>query len=201
MKIYLLRHGLTAYNTEKRYQGASDIPLSQAGAAALCQADFAPETVYVTPLRRTAQTAGILFPSAVRIPIAGLSEMDFGIFEGRNYLEMEHDPDYRAWVEANCETACPGGEDRRTFSQRVCSAFSTLLEEALAAGKQELVIVAHGGTQMAVMDRFVLPHRDYYSWRAPNGGGYVLSADDWQAHRKLELLEIVQYTTSKESIL
>ena len=31
MLIYLLRHGLTAYNAEKRYQGQRDIPLCPAG--------------------------------------------------------------------------------------------------------------------------------------------------------------------------
>ena len=35
MLIYLLRHGLTAYNAEKRYQGQRDIPLSPAGRAQL----------------------------------------------------------------------------------------------------------------------------------------------------------------------
>ena len=34
MLIYLLRHGLTAYNAEKRYQGQRDIPLSAAGRSA-----------------------------------------------------------------------------------------------------------------------------------------------------------------------
>ena len=38
MLIYLLRHGLTEYNAEKRYQGQRDIPLSAAGRAMLCQA-------------------------------------------------------------------------------------------------------------------------------------------------------------------
>ena len=37
MLIYLLRHGLTEYNAEKRYQGQRDIPLSAAGRAALCR--------------------------------------------------------------------------------------------------------------------------------------------------------------------
>ena len=31
MKIYLLRHGTTDYNTQKRYQGQRDIPLSTRG--------------------------------------------------------------------------------------------------------------------------------------------------------------------------
>ena len=35
MKIYLLRHGETAYNVEKRYQGIMDIPLSPKGRAEL----------------------------------------------------------------------------------------------------------------------------------------------------------------------
>ena len=38
MLIYLLRHGLTAYNAEKRYQGQRDIPLCPAGRAQLRQA-------------------------------------------------------------------------------------------------------------------------------------------------------------------
>ena len=31
MLIYLLRHGLTEYNAQKRYQGQRDIPLSAEG--------------------------------------------------------------------------------------------------------------------------------------------------------------------------
>ena len=91
MKIYLLRHGETAYNVDHRYQGVTDIPLSPAGLAALKQADFSPKTVYVTPLKRTKQTAEILFPAAEYIPVNDLGEMNFGVFEGRNYKEMEHE--------------------------------------------------------------------------------------------------------------
>ena len=42
MLIYLLRHGLTAYNAEKRYQGQRDIPLSPEGRAQLCRAHIQP---------------------------------------------------------------------------------------------------------------------------------------------------------------
>ena len=42
MLIYLLRHGQTEYNAQKRYQGQRDIPLSPEGAAQLRRADFDP---------------------------------------------------------------------------------------------------------------------------------------------------------------
>ena len=98
MLIYLLRHGLTEYNAQKRYQGQRDIPLSEEGCRELRRADIDPKVVYISTLQRTAQTARVLFPNAKLIPIDGLKEMCFGSFEGRSYVEMEHDPDYLAWV-------------------------------------------------------------------------------------------------------
>ena len=93
MLIYLLRHGQTEYNAQKRYQGQRDIPLSPAGAAQLCRADFDPDVVYVSTLQRTSQTAHILFPTAKLVQVDGLKEMCFGSFEGRNFIEMEKDPE------------------------------------------------------------------------------------------------------------
>ena len=194
MLIYLLRHGLTEYNAQKRYQGQRDIPLSPAGAAQLCRADFDPDVVYVSTLQRTSQTAHILFPTAKLVQVDGLKEMCFGSFEGRNFIEMEKDPEYQAWVQANCESSCPDGERKADFSDRICRTFAQLVDKALAAGEQRLVILAHGGTQMAAMERYALPHADYYHWCAPNAGGYVLDAGDWAEQRVLHLLKTVQYT-------
>ena len=176
MLIYLLRHGLTQENLEKRYQGRRDVPLCPQGLAQLRRADFAPKTVMITSLQRTRQTAEVLFPDAELVVADGLKEMDFGVFEGRNYREMEHDPQYRAWVETGCEGRCPGGESKAEFCQRVCTAFAALVDAALAAGEPQLVIVAHGGTQMAALERFAVPHKNYYSWCAPAAGGFVLDA-------------------------
>jgi len=119
MLIYLLRHGLTQENLEKRYQGRRDVPLCPQGLAQLRRADFAPKTVMITSLQRTRQTAEVLFPDAELVVADGLKEMDFGVFEGRNYREMEHDPQYRAWVETGCEGRCPGGESKAEFCQRI----------------------------------------------------------------------------------
>ena len=80
------------------------------------------------------------------------------------------------------------------FSARTCAAFEALVDQTYEAGVELLAIVAHGGTQMAVMERFVLPHKDYFSWRGPLGGGFVLDAARWRKERVLTLLDTVQYT-------
>jgi len=194
MKIYLLRHGETAYNAQKKYLGSTDLPLSEKGREDLVRADISPATVYVSPLRRTAETAGILFPRARQIVIPDLREMEFGIFEGKSYRDMEHFAPYREWVDGNCLDPIPEGESRAAFSARTCAAFEKLVNDALAAGEGPLVVVAHGGTQMAVLERFARPHRDYFSWRGPLGGGFVLDAARWREDRVLTLLDTVQYT-------
>lgn len=196
MKVWLLRHGRTAYNGGRRYQGRTDVPLSPEGAAELVRAEIMPPVVYVSPLCRTGQTAARMFPAAKQVVVKNLAEMDFGAFEGRNYVEMEHDPDYRAWVDGGCEGRCPGGESRSEFCDRVCGVFSALVEEAAAREEPLLVLVAHGGVQMAVLERFALPERGYFDWNAPCGGGYVLDweKDLWQSGRKLRLLREVRYT-------
>ena len=159
MLIYLLRHGLTEYNAQKRYQGQRDIPLSAAGRAMLCRADISPKTVYITPLCRTRQTAEVLFPGARLVEIDDLKRCALDSFEGRNYIEMEHDPDYLAWVAANCESPCPDGETKAAFCDRICAAFSALVDKSLADGEEMLVILAHGGTQMAAWSATPCPTR------------------------------------------
>lgn len=201
MLIYLLRHGLTEYNAQKRYQGQRDIPLSPEGLAQLRRADIDPKVVYISTLQRTRQTAEVLFPDAELVPVDGLKEMCFGSFEGRNYIEMEHDPDYQAWVAANCESSCPDGERKDDFSDRVCRTFAALVDKALADGEEMLVILAHGGTQMAALERYGVPRRSYYRWCGPNAGGYVLDARDWASRHELRLVKTVQYTEGEHMLI
>ena len=196
MEIYLLRHGATAFTREGRFQGKQNVPLSPEGLAELCRADFTPGRVYVSPLRRALETAAVLFPDAERIPVPGLREMDFGGFEGRAPGELEADPAYRAWQDSAWMLPTPDGDDRAGFSERACGAFAALVDDALAEGRDPLVILAHGGVQMAVMERFALPRRPFHQWCGPLGGGYVLAADPeiWSAARTLRLLRTVRYT-------
>lgn len=174
MQVILIRHGMTAGNELGRYIGRTDEPLSEKGAAQAGAAGRDPEleAVYVTALRRTGQTARLLFPNARQTVVAGLEEMDFGEFENRSARDMEGDSAYRAWVEGGCLAPCPGGEGRAEFSRRVCRAFAGVVEDAAARGCGRAVFVVHGGTIMAALERFARPRRDFYEYAVKNCRGY-----------------------------
>lgn len=85
MKLLLVRHGLTEWNVEKRIQGRTDIPLSQAGIEQVrrrrLSADLRELTWYASPLRRAIQTASLM---GIEQPIieTALTEMYWGDWEG-----------------------------------------------------------------------------------------------------------------------
>lgn len=193
MTVELIRHGSTLWQGTGRYQGKSDVPLSAAGLAELHPPEIGPETVYITRLCRTRQTAERLFPHATLMETDGLEEMDFGDFEGRSANDMAHDPAYRAWVDTMCQGPCPGGESQARFIRRVRAAFARLLDAA-AVKETNLTIVAHGGTQLAVLSAFADPKKPYFDWSVPCGHSYVLDASRWPTERRLTVLAQRDYT-------
>ena len=189
MIVELMRHGQTTLQAEHRYVGSTDDPLSPQGAASLRPSTQVPAQVYVSRRRRTAQTADLVFPGARQLVVPGMEEMDFGKFEGRTVRELERDPAYRAWVDGMCEGRCPGGESKDEFERRACAAFLRLMDQAMADGKNRVVVVTHGGTIMAVMARYGIPRREFFSWRVEHGCGIALDADDWTQARTLRLIK------------
>ena len=171
MRITLIRHGKTIGNLERRYIGATNVPLCPEGAAEAERArkDETLTEVFVSPLLRARETARILFPNAKQRVVEDLREMDFGDFEGRTADEMADDPAYRAWVDGNCRGACPNGESTDSFRARVEAAFS----ETLRSLDSDALFVVHGGVIMAVMAAFAEPKREFYDWGAENLGGFT----------------------------
>ena len=164
-----------------------------AGRARLRQADLRPETVYITPLCRTRQTAEVLFPGARLVEVKDLQEMCFGSFEAAISLRWSTTR-IICLGERQLRKPLPGRRDQGCFFGAGVQGLCRTGGQGLAEGKETLVILAHGGTQMAAMERYALPHADYYHWCAPNAGGYVLDAGDWAEQRVLHLLKTVQYT-------
>ncbi len=191
MEIILLRHGQTDGNLTGKYVGKTDESLCPEGIAAVRLAGTFPGVaeVYVSSARRARETADILFPNAKQIICRDLCEMDFGDFEGRNANEMETDHDYRAWVEGGCQGACPNGESTAEFKTRVREAFDIIVREEICrnnfnrqsgiiegsadqTNEDRIIILAHGGTIMAVMAAFARPSREYFDWHTGNVKGW-----------------------------
>lgn len=180
MRLVMMRHGATAGNEEHRYVGKrTDEPLSVVGRAQ-CARACVPVTepvsvVYASPLLRARQTAGLCFPEARIVALAGLEEFDFGVFEGRTAQQMEHDADYRTWVQGNCMGECPGGESWKAFRTRSNAALLDLLGNELTRDVREVVVVAHGGTIMAALGTFAKDgdSQSPFQWHADNCCGYV----------------------------
>ena len=146
-------------------------------------------TVYVSTCLRAKQTADILFPGAKQVEIAEFAECRFGTFEYKNYEELNGNADYQRFLDSMGEAPFPGGESKKEFSKRCSSAFEGELRK-LMSEEAEAVFVVHGGTIMAVLDRFSEPHRDYYDWQIGNAEGFRAEVIEEVGSGRIRLKEI-----------
>ena len=112
MKCYLIRHGITQDNIDLKFSGCqTDTPLIQKGTEQLDAVRDVPQNsiLYVSPMLRARQTAAIMFPGKEQHIVDCFKEMDFGIFEAKNHLMLNGDPDYQAWLDSGGEARIPGG--------------------------------------------------------------------------------------------
>lgn len=197
MEVLLIRHGRTAGNIEKRYAGRTDDPLCEEGIDHAHRSGKNTELthLYVSPLKRAIQTAQIKFPNARHIICSDLREMDFGDFEGRSAEEMVDDPAYIRWVDSQCTLPCPNGEQIDEFSDRVCRVFDSIVREGILNGEDRLVIVAHGGSIMAILSRFGKPERTYYDWYIDNCCGFRAQLDETSWEHMPSLINCSMFET------
>lgn len=176
MDIIFIRHGKTAGNIEKRFIGSTDQPLTETGAAELKSIAY-PECdiVAASPMLRCIQTAGIIYPGKKPLVYDELRECDFGIFEGKCHTELNGDPVYMKWIANNGMTAPPEGEDVDSFRERCVSGFLRAVREN--AESNVISLVAHGGTIMSIMERFAVPHKEFYEYITENGRGFITAFD------------------------
>lgn len=154
--LYMLRHGETAWNTERRMQGSKDSDLTERGRAqALAmgrtlKTELAREprpTIFLrSPLGRARETAEIVgrelgLASSDWRDDARLAELAYGAWEGFSWKEIEAThptalADWRADPHGYCP---PGGETHFELRRRSAE----VLAEIAASGMRT-VVVSHG---------------------------------------------------------
>lgn len=157
--LFLVRHGVTAYNHEGRYQGQRDVPLAPEGedqarrlAARLHNTRF--DAAWSSDLARARDTAALVLAAcggpALKVTPA-LREMDYGAWEGRTFPEVADrwPAEWRAYQHGGDQAAAPGGESVAQTAARVQQAFTALWGD----GHDRVLIVAHGAVlKLLVLD-------------------------------------------------
>lgn len=170
IKLLFIRHGATEGNLEKRYIGSTDEALCKKGIEqieALKIHDFQVDHVFVSPMRRTRQTAEILFPKSPCTIVDDLAETNFGRFEGKTAEELSGTLEYQKWLDSMCLDPIPGGEGVTDFKRRSCEAFARVINGL--PDRSCAAFVVHGGVIMAVLETFAWPRKEFYDYHIANG--------------------------------
>ena len=149
-KVIFIRHGQTEWNVTGRYQGQSDVQLSEEGRQqAVKLAENFPvervDAIYASDLQRamvTAETVARQFGLPVQAEPA-FRELSFGDWEGLTYQQIVD-----KWEDAMANflqhpdiLEIPGGESFPAVQQRAVTRLNELIEKH---DEQTIVIVAHG---------------------------------------------------------
>jgi broad specificity phosphatase PhoE len=147
--IWLARHGQTAYNHARRFQGHLPVPLDETGrqqARALAREAAGREwgALWCSPLQRALETARIV-GEAIGIeprPDVRFAETDTGDWTDRPFDEVQaEDPTgFRGFIEADPDFAFPGGESFAQQSDRVQAGLADV-----RAGDLPALVICHRG--------------------------------------------------------
>ena len=118
-KLFVARHGETAWSLSGQHTGRTDLPLTERGeanarrlASRLAGRTFA--KVLTSPLQRAARTCELAGFGAVAERDVDLLEWDYGAYEGRRSVEIHADrPDWDLFRDG-----CPGGETAEQVGKR-----------------------------------------------------------------------------------
>jgi broad specificity phosphatase PhoE len=157
--IYLLRHGEVVLAETRRFIGHLDVPLSPRGeqqslaqAARLAPVKLA--ALYTSDLARARRTGEIIGAPHGLVPtvVPELREMAMGRWEGLTAAAIQRDEPvkFAEWMANVGEFPFPDGESVPDLEARAWPAFESITS---AHAGQSIAIVAHGGTNRALLCR------------------------------------------------
>ena len=151
-RLWLARHGQTAYNLEGRFQGWLPVPLDATGRAqarelAEVVARLAPAALVCSDIARARETAGIVAERIGLEPVvdARFAETETGDWTDRRFADViAEDPDgFARFAALDPDWGFPGGESFAEQRARVLAGLADWRERDIAG---HVVIVCHGNT-------------------------------------------------------
>ncbi len=176
--VFLVRHGATDWNIEKRAQGTADIPLNETGRlqalhSAKELADFDFDAVYSSDLERAYDTAVVI---AEQHDLEVTTDPAFREINQGDWTGLPVDEIRRRWPDmwgpARHYHARPGGESPQQVRTRALEGLKRVVQ---AHPDGAIVIVSHGGT-IRWLGAEVLGYDDLKSARIRGvGNGGIIS--------------------------
>ncbi|MCZ7460307.1 histidine phosphatase family protein [Streptomyces sp. WMMC940] len=160
-RIVLWRHGQTAWNLERRFQGSTDIELTETGVnqarrSARLLASLKPDAIISSDLKRAATTADQLASITGHEVThdSALRETYAGVWQGLTHEEIveRHGEEYAAWKRG--EPVRRGGGELETEVADRASPVVLRHADKLPDGGT-LVVVSHGGTIRTTIGRLL----------------------------------------------
>lgn len=186
-RVYLIRHGETEWNTTMKFQGMTDIPLSERGrqqAVSLGKrlAGLKPDAFYASDLVRAYETATII-SGQQGMPIEtvpGLRELNFGAWEGLTITEIKrlYPVTIKQWWENPFSIRIPGGE---TYSELIERSVNAIKEIVTRHSNGQVVVVSHGGAIRSIVGSVLgIDLGKYWRLGLHNGSLSILDFTGWE---------------------
>ncbi|MDA3852054.1 MAG: histidine phosphatase family protein [Spirochaetaceae bacterium] len=185
MLIYLIRHGQTQWNLEKRMQGQMDSPLTSQGITDLqALGQFMKnkklQGVYVSPIGRALTSAQTIFPNASLNPLEDLKEIALGDWEGKSYEEVqvpEINDEENFWGKPHLFKARPNGESFLDVQTRSVNALNHLIKSH--ENNHQIAVVSHTVVIKSLLHHFEGRELDRF-WDPPSLYPASLSVMDFR---------------------
>ena len=166
-RLIFIRHGITAWNKQRRYCGRKDVSLSRQGKAQvlkLCPGfnNIAIDRIYCSDRKRAMATRNLLFGKRHFTKEKNLREIDFGVLEGLRHEQIlkKYPQAYKRWLRDPYQVSIPRAETMAAFKKRVTSAIKKIVR--LNPGKT-IAIVCHGGV-IGIFVSSILRNRHFWKY-------------------------------------
>ncbi len=201
MNILLVRHGETPWNREGRYQGRTDIPLSETGQAQVAAlgkrlAHLPIHRAYASPLSRAKNTAEAILAGR-EVPLwldAGLLEISHGEWEGKlaTEVELSHAEMFGVWRTSPGRHS-PAGPGAETLGDVETRAWQVLEKACRDLGEHDTALIAaHDAVNRVLLCRILgVPLERVWSFRQAPASLNVLAGPS------LDELQVVRLNDSE----
>lgn len=185
--VYLVRHGETEWNALMKYQGQTDVPLSDNGRrqAELIGKRLAGEKIhgfYASDLKRAYETAKIIskYHGLEVKKVSELRELNFGAWEGLTKKELKENyaKEIKEWWENPLLTRAPGGETLGEMVKRSVKAIRKIVERHSG---ENVVVVTHGGVIRSIVGTVLgMDLNKYWRLRLDNACLSIIDFPEWE---------------------